>query len=194
MLNVLIDDPSEVKVSFLCYDATFEEDKCWICKFCTICCSIYVSEKGKRAIYQFLVTCIRPSDRHLEGWMQWSNMGSNVRGFVQYYSTTTQDQSWMFWVNVSTLTITTTAISFTDIKCRRTDTPPAGWREYFTRKRKAIYSIVALNCIVKFQASIHWVLFLFSFRRLAVSHFIQACLITNTTFLKDFPTFNPLFS
>lgn len=62
-----IDDACEVKVSFLCSDATFEKDKCWNCKFCTICCSIFVSEKGKCAIYQFLVTCIRPSDRQLWG-------------------------------------------------------------------------------------------------------------------------------
>lgn len=56
VLNVLMDDPSEVKVSFLCSDATLEKDKCWNCKFCTICCSIFVSEKGKCAIYQFVVT------------------------------------------------------------------------------------------------------------------------------------------
>lgn len=67
ILNVLIDDPSEVKVSFLSSDATFEKDKCGNCTFCTICCSIFVSEKGKRAIYQFLVTRIRPSDRHWWG-------------------------------------------------------------------------------------------------------------------------------
>lgn len=33
------------------------------------------------------------SNRHLQRWLQWTNMGSNVKGNVQYYSTTPQDQT-----------------------------------------------------------------------------------------------------
>ena len=36
---------------------------------------------------------ICPSNRHVQSWLQWTNMGSNVRGNVQYYSTTPQHQA-----------------------------------------------------------------------------------------------------
>lgn len=36
---------------------------------------------------------ISPSSRHVQSWLQWTNMGSNVRGSLEYCSTTPQNQT-----------------------------------------------------------------------------------------------------
>lgn len=69
-------------------------------------------------IHKMMFIC--PSNRHVQSWLQWTNMGSNVRGNVQYYSTTPQNirQTVLSECHFA-LTISSTGVSATDIKVQR---------------------------------------------------------------------------
>lgn len=95
------------------------------------------------------MTCIGPSDKRLWGWMQWTNMGSYVRGRVQYYSTTTQDPAGCVeWMSAHWQSLQQPLHS--DITCRGPDAPPVGLGEYFTKKPK----YYLFNCCIKLHCEI----------------------------------------